>query len=64
MPIRCYLQTEVLALLKMPRSTFHRKRQIGGLPFLEEIKPRVSKQVRYRAEPIDRYLEGRWRRSR
>lgn len=62
MPARIYLTPRVLELLAMPRSTFDRLRKSGRLPFLEEIKPRAGKQIRYRAEPIDRYLENLWGR--
>jgi hypothetical protein len=34
------------------------------LPFLEEILPRVGGRRRFRAEPIDRYFENKWRGPR
>ena len=64
MPIRCYTTRQVCEALNLSRSTFGRKLRSGGLPFLEEIKPRIGQKARYRAEPIDRYLENRLRRSR
>ena len=36
----------------------------GKLPFLEELLPRLGHTVRYRAEPIDRYLANGWAASR
>lgn len=56
MPIRTYTATEVIEALKISRATFYRRRRT--FPFLEEIKPRIGPRLtRYRAEPVDRYLE-------
>lgn len=64
MPIRrCYTTSQVCAALEMSRSTFSDLRRAGKLPFLEELKPRIGKSRRYRADLIDRYLENRFRDS-
>jgi excisionase family DNA binding protein len=64
MSTRCYTTTEVIAILKIPRRTFYRLKAIGQIPFLEELRPRIGRRRRYRAEPVDRYLENRWRGPR
>jgi hypothetical protein len=61
---RCYTIAEVLQKLQMTSTTFKRLKRAGHLPFLEELRPRLGRRVRYRAEPIDRYLAGEWGRSR
>lgn len=53
---RCYLVGELLEILKMSRSTFYALQKQGKLP-LEEL-PRLGRVIRYRAEPIDRYLDN------
>jgi hypothetical protein len=63
MSAECYLVPEVLAKLKMTAKTFARLRKAGALPFLEELKPRLGRRPRYRADLIDRYLAGRWGQS-
>jgi hypothetical protein len=63
MPRRCYTTVEVLEALNMPRSTFEQLKRAGRLPFLEELRPRVGKVARYRADLIDQYLANRWRPS-
>jgi hypothetical protein len=62
MSARCYLVPEILPLLNMNAKTFARLRKAGKLPFLEELRPRLGRKARYRADLIDRYLEGRWER--
>jgi hypothetical protein len=57
---RCYTVAQLLDLLTMPRSTFHRLKHQHKLPFLEELKPRLGKHCRYRADLVDRYLAGEW----
>jgi hypothetical protein len=58
---RCYTLPEVLAALKLPRSTFFELRKAGGLPFIEELRPRLGRnRPRFRADLIDRYLAGQW----
>ena len=60
MSARCYLVPEILPLLNMNAKTFARLRKAGKLPFLEELRPRLGRKARYRADLIDRYLAGRW----
>jgi len=61
---RCYTAVELPGLLKMPRATFFQLWKAGQLPFLEELKPRLGRRVRFRADLIDRYLAGEWGRAR
>jgi hypothetical protein len=58
-----YLAAEVCDLLKMKASTFLNLKAQGKLPFLHEIRPRLGKHARYKAEPVDRYLRGEWTES-
>jgi Helix-turn-helix domain len=62
--IRCYTVAEVREKLRMPKNTFLRLRAEGKLPFLEELRPRLGRIIRYRAKPIDDYLTGQWGQSR
>lgn len=55
---RCYTVAQLLELLQMPASTFANLKRAGKLPFLDELKPRLGKHARYRAEPVDRYLDN------
>jgi hypothetical protein len=57
---RCYTVPEVLAKLQMAHRTFMRLKSAGALPFLEELKPRLGRRARYRADLVDRYLSGEW----
>lgn len=61
---RCYTLPQVLELVQIPRRTFYTLRNAGKLPFLEELKPRVGRRVRYRADLVDRYLAGQWGQPR
>jgi hypothetical protein len=61
-PDRVYTIAEIRTLLKVSPTTFKRMRRDGALPFLEELRPRLGRSVRYRAEPVDRYLAGAWGR--
>jgi Helix-turn-helix domain len=61
---RCYTVPEVLEKLQMAKTTFATLKRAGKLPFLEELRPRLGRRVRYRADLIDRYLRGEWGRSR
>jgi hypothetical protein len=63
-PHRCYTIAQVCAELKMTRRTFFTLRRTGQLPFLEELRPRAGRIVRYRADLIDRYLDGQWGQPR
>lgn len=60
---RCYTVPEVLGKLQMGQTTFTRLKRAGKLPFLEELKPRLGRKVRYRADLVDRYLSGEWNRE-
>lgn len=62
--VRCYTIPETRGKLQMTETTFFRLRRQGRLPFLEELKPRLGRIIRYRADLIDRYLEGRWSEPR
>lgn len=63
---RCYTIARLLErdMLDMPRRTFFTLKKAGKLPFLDEIKPRVGRRIRYRADLIDRYLAGQWGQPR
>ena len=63
---RCYTIARLLEpdLLDMPRRTFFTLKRAGQLPFLEELKPRLGRRIRFRADLVDRYLAGQWGRSR
>jgi len=63
---RCYTIKQLLSveLLNMPRRTFYTLKAQQRLPFLEELKPRIGRRVRFRADLVDRYLAGEWGRSR
>jgi hypothetical protein len=61
--IRCYLIPTLLVLLQMSPRTFTRQRKAGALPFLEELRPRIGRRPRYRADLVDRYLAGEWGRT-
>jgi hypothetical protein len=55
-----YTGRDVRARLGMSLATFKRLRAAGGLPFLEELRPRLGRIIRYRADLVDRYLAGQW----
>ena len=61
---RCYLVREVLLKLQMSQRTFTALKAAGKLPFLEELKPRTGRRVRYHADLVDRYLRGEWGQPR
>jgi hypothetical protein len=58
---RCYTVAQILDLLQLPRRTFFTLRKAGKIPCLEELKPRIGRRVRYRADLVDRYLVNEWR---
>lgn len=58
--VRCYTVVELLAKLQMAKTTFNKLRKAGKLPFLEELRPRLGRHARYRADLVDRYLRGEW----
>lgn len=57
---RAYTTGQLLDLLNIPRSTFYELRRRGDLPMLDELKPRLGRSARYRADLVDRYLAGQW----
>ena len=58
-PDRCYTIRQLLPMLQLSRSTFDALKSTGQLPFLEELRPRIGRKLRFRADLVDRYLEGR-----
>lgn len=60
--MRCYVVPQILELLQVSRRTFARQRKAGALPFLEELRPRIGRRPRYRADLVDQYLRGEWGR--
>lgn len=66
MSARCYTVAQLLGvdLLNMPRRTFFTLKKAGKLPFLQELKPRLGRRIRYRADLVDRWLDGQWGQSR
>jgi len=61
---RCYTVDDILNLLKIPRRTFFTLKKAGKIPCLEELKPRIGRRIRFRADLIDRYFENQWNRPR
>lgn len=61
-PPRCYTGKEIREVLRMSRTTFFDLKRRGGLPFLNEVRPRLGRVIRYRADLVDRYLAGEWQR--
>jgi excisionase family DNA binding protein len=57
---RAYTVPQLCTVLELPRSTFFHLRKKGQLPFLEELRPRLGRTVRYRADLVDRWLAGDW----
>ena len=57
---RCYTIPQLLDKLAMSRSAFEEARRAHRLPFLEELRPRLNRSPRYRADLVDRYLAGQW----
>jgi len=61
---RCYTIAQLLPMLDLPRRTFYTLKKAGRLPFLEELKPRIGRRLRFRADLVDRYLANEWRPAR
>jgi len=61
---QCYTIAQICERLSMARRTFFELRKRNALPWLEEIRPRAGRIVRYRADLVDRYLAGEWRAAR
>jgi hypothetical protein len=56
----CYTVAQLLVRLDMRRRTFYELHKAGRLPFLEELRPRLGRCQRFRADLVDRYLAGQW----
>jgi hypothetical protein len=54
----CYTVAQLLEKLDMPRRTFFTLKKAGKLTFLEELKPRLGRRLRFRADLVDRYFEN------
>lgn len=60
---RCYTAAQIVGFLQISKCSFFALKRRGQLPFLEELRPRVGRSVRYRADLIDRYLAGEWQQQ-
>lgn len=58
-----YTITKVLERIDMARSTFYRLRDLGELPFIEEVRPRLGKRPRYRADLVEQYVSNQFNRN-
>lgn len=58
---RCYTKAQLLVMLDMANRTFQTLKASGQLVFLEELKPRVGRRMRFRADLVDRWLANEWR---
>lgn len=56
----CYSAAQIIALLNISERSFFELRRRGELPFVEELRPRLGRSVRYRADLIELYLAGEW----
>lgn len=61
---RCYTVAQLCETLNLTERTFYRLLKAGKLPFLEELRPRLGKHRRYRADLVDQYLSGQWQQLR
>jgi excisionase family DNA binding protein len=61
---RALTTQEVCELLNIPKRSFYHLRKTGALPMVEELKPRIGRIARFRADLIERYLEGQWGQPR
>ncbi len=57
---RCYTAAQIIGFLQISERSFFELKRRGRLPFLEELRPRLGRTVRYRADLVDRYLAGNW----
>lgn len=58
---RCYTVPQLLEKLQVPRASFYTFKAQGRMPFLEEIRPRLGRIRRYRADLVDQYLAGEYK---
>jgi len=61
---RAYTIQEICEVLAIPRRSFFHLRKTGQLPMLDELKPRIGRVVRYRADLVDLYAAGQWGQPR
>jgi hypothetical protein len=61
---RCYTRAQVCELLQLPRRSFYVLKRAGRLPMLQELRPRIGRCARFRADLVDRYLAGQWGQPR
>jgi hypothetical protein len=64
MSAACYTAQQIRERIQMSRASFTKLKREGKLPFLEEIKPRLGRVIRYRADLVDTYLRNEWQRPR
>jgi hypothetical protein len=62
--MRALTIVQVCEALNIPRRSFFHLRRTGQLPMCEELKPRIGRVVRYRADLIERYVAGQWDQPR
>jgi hypothetical protein len=62
MTARCYTIAQLLDVLALPRRSFFTLKAAGKLPFLEELRPRIGRRARFRADLVDRWVAGQWGR--
>jgi hypothetical protein len=60
----CYTLDQVIEKMQMPRRTFFTLKKAGLLPWVEEIRPRAGRRIRYRKDLLDRYIAGQFRGPR
>jgi hypothetical protein len=61
---RAYTIKQVCEVLAIPRRSFFHLRRTGQMPMLQELRPRIGRIVRYRADLVDLYADGRWGQPR
>jgi len=57
---RCYTVKDLMPMLHLGRTAFYAALREGRLPFLEELRPRAGRKMRFRADLVDRYMAGDW----
>jgi hypothetical protein len=61
---RAYTRADLCAILNIPRRSFFHHLKAGHLPMCEELKPRIGRVPRYRADLVDQYVENQFGRPR
>jgi len=61
---RAYTVTDVCAILNIPRRSFFHHLKTGQLPMCQELRPRIGRVKRYRADLVDQYAAGEWGQPR